>query len=140
MRRGRQGDSREIVLVYAIIAARIGQLVERDLAGNGWQFRYDGRLLVRGLMARSMAEGLRHPPHPEDVREGLREAAERRAEAMARITEADRDRAGAMLDISAVAVGGREAGLTVTEMAEIARLNRVQLSRLMPGTNRDNQP
>lgn len=52
-------------------------------------------------MARSIAEGRRSPAHPDDVRDGLREAGERRRDALARWEAADRERAAVMLDLAA---------------------------------------
>jgi hypothetical protein len=68
-------------------------------------------------MARSMREGRAIPAHPDDVREGLREAAQRKS-------DAELARADAMLDIGAWLLAGEESGLTVTELARLAGVTR----------------
>lgn len=73
-------------------------------------------------MARSMSEGRRIPAHPDDVREGLREATERRC-------AAEKARADAMLDIAAWIVAGYETDgmegpVTIAEMSRLTGLTR----------------
>lgn len=68
-------------------------------------------------MARSLREGRRIPAHPDDVREGLREATERRC-------AAEKTRADAMLDIAAWVIAGYEAEVTIAEMSRITGLTR----------------
>lgn len=74
--------------------------------------------------ARSLAEGRSIPAHPDDVREGLREATDRRA-------HAERDRAEAMADTQAWVVAGEETGVTKTEMARITGLSRETIHQML---------
>lgn len=75
-------------------------------------------------MARSLAEGRSIPAHPDDVREGLREATERRG-------QAERDRAGAMADTLAWVVAGDETGVSKTEMARLTGLSRETIHQML---------
>jgi predicted transcriptional regulator len=67
--------------------------------------------------ARSLREGRDIPAHPDDVREGLREATQRRC-------DAERTRAEAMADTAAWLVAGEEAQLSVSELARLSDLTR----------------
>ncbi len=75
-------------------------------------------------MARSIAEGRSIPAHPDDVREGLREATQRRC-------QAERDRADAMLDLAAWVIAGAEAGVSKTEMAATTGLSRETIHQII---------
>ena len=57
------------------------------------------------------------PIHPDDARQGITEAAERRA-------QADLDRADATLDLGRWIRAARDAGIGVTEIARLAGVSR----------------
>jgi predicted transcriptional regulator len=67
--------------------------------------------------ARSLREGRNIPAHPDDVRQGLREARQRRS-------DAERARAEAMADTAAWLIAGDETQLSVSELARLSGLTR----------------